>query len=133
MKRICLRRARARGFTLLEILVALAVIAVALAAALKASGEGASNAAHLRDRTLAHWVAMNTVTELQIARSWPALGRTTGAARMAGKEWFWAVTTAATPDDAVRRLDVEVRATERDGPALGAVTAYVGNPEDRDP
>ena len=50
----------AGGFTLVEVLVALSVIAIALAAVLKGASEGASSARYLRDKTLAHWVAMNT-------------------------------------------------------------------------
>ena len=55
-----------RGFTLLEVLVALAVIAIALASIIKAVGTGAANASYLRDKTFAHWVAANRLAQMQI-------------------------------------------------------------------
>ena len=69
-----LRRATCRqhGFTLLEVMVALAVIAFALAAAVSAVSGNTRNAAGLQQRTYAHWVAMNKMAELQISQQWPA-------------------------------------------------------------
>ncbi|HEX2238999.1 MAG TPA: type II secretion system minor pseudopilin GspI, partial [Gammaproteobacteria bacterium] len=55
-----------RGFTLLEVLVALAVIAIALASIIKVVGTGAANAGYLRDKTFAHWVAANRLVQMQI-------------------------------------------------------------------
>ena len=84
----------ARGFTLLEVLVALAVLALALAAGLKAAGSNIDNAAYLRDRTLAHWVAMNKLTEMQVFNKFPATGTTErGSLLLAGSEWYWTVQT----------------------------------------
>ncbi|MCW8956589.1 MAG: type II secretion system minor pseudopilin GspI [Gammaproteobacteria bacterium] len=78
-----------RGFTLVEILVALAIIAIALAALIKASGNHTASVAYLKQKSIAHWVAMNEITELQITKSWPGKGEKKGSAEMAGHEWFW--------------------------------------------
>lgn len=124
--RLQFARCRAGGFTLIEILVALVVVAVALGAIVAETGNYVGNAAHMRDRTLAHWVAMNRVAEQHVASEWPATGSTNGTALMAEREWFWRMTVSDTEDQDVRRVDVEVRtAREAEEPAASAV-AYVG-------
>lgn len=88
------KNVRNAGFTLLEVLVALAVLALALAAGIKAAGSNIDNAAYLRDRTLAHWVAMNKLTEMQVFNKFPATGTTErGSLLWAGSEWYWSVQT----------------------------------------
>ena len=101
-----------RGFTLLEVLVALAVVAVALAALLKGSGEHARNSAYLRDKTLAHWVALNKIAELQIQPEWPSIGKQHGTSEMGLTDWQWVTSVSNTPDKDIRRLEVEVRYAE---------------------
>jgi len=120
-------RSTARGFTLLEVLVALAVVAIALGAVIEGVSVQAAHAAELRDRVLAHWVAMNRVVEWQTARGWPATEQVRGKERLAGREWQWSVTVSSTPNAAIRRLDVRVSAGE-DGQPLDALVAYVGRP-----
>ena len=96
------------GFTLLEVLVALAVLAIALGALLEAAGSSAANLAYQRDRTLAAWVADNVATEIILSGTVPAPGIKRGRARMAKQEWAWELTTRPTDDPALRRLDIGV-------------------------
>jgi len=117
-----------RGFTLLEVLVALAVVAIALTAAVTAAGQDARNVALLRDRTLAHWVAMDRIAEAQLSDDWAGVGKSDGDTVMAGQEWHWTLAVSATDDDDVRRLDVEVRHTPREERALTSMIAYLGRP-----
>ncbi len=128
---VCLSGAhkRTRGFTLIEVLIALAVLAIALSAVIKGVSANANNAAYLRDRMLAHWVAMNKVTELQADTTFPAPGVTTGTILMAEHGWTWQVTVSTTPDASIRRLDVEVRSKKEDKQALDSLIAYVGQPQ----
>lgn len=121
-------RRRARGFTLLEILVALAVIALALAAIVGETAQRLSNAARLNDSTLAHWVAMNRVAEQQLSTAWPTAGITTGTVELAGREWFWTLKVSDTEDADVRRLDVEVRTDKDGGKSRASVIAYLERP-----
>lgn len=117
-----------RGFTLLEILVALTVLAIALATVIKTSGYYTSNAHYLRDKTFAHWVAMNVLTELQIQHKWPALGKQTGTATMAGRQWYWIVRTSETPDKELRRLEVQVYYHTQDSEPLTKLEGFMAAP-----
>ncbi len=97
------------GFTLMEVLVALAVLAIAMAGLIKAAGGGAANLAYLEDKTLAHWVAMNQLAQERIRSYAPAIGETTGQETMAGRDWVWLMNVTQSPDLEVLRLDIEVR------------------------
>lgn len=119
---------RQRGFTLLEVIVALAVIAFALAAAVSAVSGNTRNAAGLEQRTYAHWVAMNKLAELQISEQFPTLKTTKGSVLMARHEWFWRMKVTQTPNKTLRKVDVEVRADEDAETPLAVLTGYVGKP-----
>jgi len=116
------------GFTLLEILVALAVVAIALSAIVSEVSNNVKNAAHLRDKTLAHWVAMNQVTEWRTSGDWPAPGVSQGDALMAEHEWHWSMTVSTTEDADVRRMDVEARADQNAQRPDASIIAYIGRP-----
>lgn len=118
---------RAAGFTLLEVLVALAVLAIAMAAVIKVSASNTSNAAYLKEKTIAHWVAINKANELRLADSWPSVGNKKGSVVMARQEWRWQVKVSNTPDKDIRRLDIEVQ-HERELGGKAVVTAFVGRP-----
>ncbi|RKZ92432.1 MAG: type II secretion system protein GspI [Candidatus Parabeggiatoa sp. nov. 1] len=117
-----------QGFTLLEVLVALAVLAIALAAAIKVTTENTENTRYLRDRTLAHWVAMNELTEIQVLEKWPALGKKEGTAMMAEREWYWVVKISETVDEELRRLDVQVYYHRKDEEPMAVLVGFVGAP-----
>jgi general secretion pathway protein I len=119
---------RQRGFTLLEVMVALAVIAFALAAAVSAVSGNSRNAAGLQQRTYAHWVAMNKMVELRISQQWPATRTTKGSALMARHEWFWSMKVSKTPNIHIRRVDIMVRPNEDDESPLVTLTGFVGRP-----
>ena len=118
-----------RGFTLIEVVVALAVIALALSAVIQTTGGFIANQAYLRDRTLAHWVARNTLTEWQLSREWPGLGKQTGTAEFANHEWDWSVQVTQTDEEPMRRLDVEVRRVDTAGNALALLSGFIKKPK----
>jgi len=82
---------RKNGFTLIEILVALAIIAIALAALIKASGNHTYSATYLKEKTLAHYVAMYELEKLRLEkdRDWPDTGKEKKSTEMADHDWYW--------------------------------------------
>jgi len=113
---------------LLEVLVALAVLTIALAAAINATSRYVANSGYLRDRSFAHWVAMNRITETYLEVQWPGVGRKRGEESMGGNEWRWSREVLATADDDVRRVEVEVRGAEDDGRPIARLVGFVGRP-----
>jgi general secretion pathway protein I len=99
-----------KGFTLLEVLVALAILAIALTALLKAGSQHIENVGYLRDKTLAHWVALRVLTEIQIGQRLLEGNQQEGTMMMADREWFWVVTVLETPEKQLHRLEVKVYA-----------------------
>lgn len=116
----------ARGFTLLEVLVALAVLALALGALVAAGGRQAAAVEHLRDRTLAEWVAQDQLAELRLQTSWPDPGMRRGATRMGRAEWHWTLEVSATEDPDLRRIDVEVRSDAADPDPVVTLSGFAG-------
>jgi len=117
-----------RGFTLLEVMVALAVIAIGLSAVITEASRNINNAALLEDKTLGHWVAANKIAEMQVANEWPGIGEAKGDVEMAGREWYWTVRVEAAPYERLRRLNVEVRSDANSERPIVSVAAFVGAP-----
>jgi general secretion pathway protein I len=116
--------ARGRGFTLVEMVVALAVLALAMGALISGMGRYAANAAVLREKTVALWVAHNRLTEIGLDATWPDTGKSDGDVEMAGAEWRWDVTVAETPDPKVRRVDITVRPKGAGGDSI-ALSSFI--------
>ncbi len=120
------RRAAAGGFTLVEILVALAVIAVALAAGMRALAQSIDAATLLKQRTLALWVAQNQLAAAQLVAGGPALGLRDGDATQAGVVFRWHETVGGTPNPAFRKVEVTVTAPDQPDYVLAQIVGYVG-------
>jgi general secretion pathway protein I len=120
------RQSQTQGFTLIEVLVATAIIGVTLGAIIRATGLGAANETHLRDKTFAHWVAMNRMAEIESSRTYPPLGRKSGKEEMAGREWYWTTEVKNTPDEDMRRVEIRIRQERRrSAPAITDLVGFV--------
>jgi general secretion pathway protein I len=119
---------RRRGFTLVEILVALAIIAVALAAGMRALAQATDSASALKQHTLALWVAQNRVAAASLESPWPALGQRDANAVEAGIAFVVHETVSATPNPAFRKIDVLVAAPAAPEYVLARLTGFLGNP-----
>ena len=120
-----------RGFTLIEVLVALAILAIALAAASRLSVMLADNSLELRQRLLAGWVAQNRLAELQARHAWPGVGSHSGEAEQAGLKLSWRETVSTTPNPLFRRIEISVGESGRDDYALARLTGYLARAEER--
>lgn len=119
---------RTKGFTLVEVLVALAIISIALMAALRASGQATNAASELRLRLFAGWVAENRLAEHRARGDWLALGITRGRQSQGGVELAWREEVIATPNPAFRRLDIFVAAPADEARSLARLTGFVVQP-----
>ncbi|KAF7598704.1 MAG: type II secretion system protein GspI [Candidatus Dactylopiibacterium carminicum] len=97
-----------RGFTLLETVIALAVISIALGAAIRAASFGADKAFELQQRTVAGWVASNVINQLLATRNFPEMGALDGTATQGEYQFIWRQETSATPNLSFRRVEVKV-------------------------
>jgi general secretion pathway protein I len=96
-------RKKDSGFTLIEVMVALTIIAISLGALLSTSGTQANNAAYLKQKTLAHWVALNELAQLNAENTFPNTGESKGSTSMANHDWYWLRKTTQLADSNNRR------------------------------
>jgi general secretion pathway protein I len=117
----------ARGFTLIEVLAALVIVALGMMGVIQAVSQTVSNGSYLRERTLAHWIAMNRLTEARIAGEIPEIDESSGEVEYAGVRWRWSMDVQQTPVESLRRIDVSVRRADADEDSrLATVTGFYG-------
>ena len=107
-----MRRERGGGFTLIEVLVALAIVAIGMAAVMGALTSSANMISYLRDKTLAQWVALNQITNLRLSGQQPPTGVSNGDTDFAGRSWHWRQEVVATEVPGIERIDISVRPSE---------------------
>lgn len=124
---------RSRGFTLLEVLVALAIFAIVAAVVLTAAGRSVTNAGRLEALTLAGWIADNRLTELQLQQPRPSIGREDQELEFGGRQWQTLSEVEASGTPGLLRIRVWVAAAEsRRGNgsisdrAVTSLTGFVG-------
>lgn len=119
------------GFTLIEVLVAMTIIAVGVSALVATAGSSAFRAEYLREREFGRWVASNVLTELQVIPAWSDVGTKNTEVEMGNFTWYVKTQTQAVADPDLRRVDVEVRRDREVESYVYKVTGFVGNPETR--
>jgi general secretion pathway protein I len=118
---------QAAGFTLIEVLVAMAIAVLALAGVLAAISQMVDAGLAMRERTYASWIAQNKIAELRLANVIPEVSQSNGEVEYAGMDWAWTATVSETGVENLFRVDVEVSfAGSRD--AIRSVTGFIGEP-----
>lgn len=118
----------ARGFTLIEVLVALAVAALGLSAVLAMGTQSIDTSRSLRDRTLALYVGLNEITELRLSGEFPDAGRSSGETEMADRLWRWEYTISETGVESLRRIDIAVSLADQPERVIRNVSGFIGEP-----
>ncbi len=109
------RHTLASGFTLIEVLVALAIVAIGMAALLSSLSSSADSASYLRDKTFAEWIALNRIEEVRLAAALPQEGKTDGEVELANRKWKWQQEVLKTEVNGIMRVDVRVKPSELSG------------------
>jgi general secretion pathway protein I len=122
-------RSAARGFTLLEVMAALVIVSLGMLGVIEAIGQTASNSTLMRDRTIAHWIAMNRLTEVRLETRAPNIAKTSDEVEMAGRSWRWTMEVSETPIESMRRIDIRVSEAEveDDERTIASVTGFYGS------
>jgi general secretion pathway protein I len=116
-----------RGFTLIEVLAALVIVALGMIAAIQAVTQSARNGSYLRDKTLAHWIGMNVLTERRLQSSPPDVAESTGRVEFAGEQWQWSMKVTQTQVESLRRMDISVRRADApETSSLAIVSGFYG-------
>ena len=103
-----------RGFTLIEVLVALAIVTIGMAAVLGTLSSSADTISYLRDKTFANWVALNQIALVRISGQLPAPGKSDGDVDFASRKWHWQQQVTAMQVPGMVRMDVSVRPADVD-------------------
>ena len=99
----------ARGFTLIEVLVALAIVAIGMAAVMEALTSSANTALYLQDKTFAEWVALNRLEIVRLSGTVPTAGTSNDNVDYAGRSWEWQEKVTATKIAGMVQIEVDVR------------------------
>ncbi|MEH3087396.1 MAG: type II secretion system minor pseudopilin GspI [Xylophilus ampelinus] len=116
---------RPRGFTLVEVMVALAIVAIALLAGLRATASLTRNAERQSDGLLAQLCAENALTALRLARRMPGVGDTEASCTQAGRGFSVGLQVRPTPNPEFRRVDAQV--SDAEGRPVLKISTIMGN------
>ncbi|WP_269530756.1 type II secretion system minor pseudopilin GspI [Chitinimonas sp. BJYL2] len=118
---------RRAGFTLIEVLVALAVLAIALTASVRATLVVSDGSLSLRRHLAGGWVAQNRLNEHIALGRFPDTGMSEGQTRQAGMDFSWRETVSETPNKAFRRVEVRVFSQQDSTHADAILIGYIAN------
>lgn len=121
-------RQRATGFTLIEVMVALSIFALAGTAILKAASEHLSSIGQIESVTFANWVASNRLNQLQLETTWPPKNNVKGNMEMADRTWYWKQTVTKTNDDDLRSVTIFVGEDKTYSDSVTSVTTFIAKP-----
>jgi general secretion pathway protein I len=112
------------GFTLIEVLAALVIVGLGMLGVIQAVIQSANSGTYLREKTLAHWIAMNLLTERRLQTAPPEIGSSSDELEYAGQRWRWTVRVSETAVETMRRFDVSVGLA--DAPEDATIATAIG-------
>lgn len=123
---------RSKGFTLIEVLAALIIIGLGMMAVIRAVNQTVNNTDYLRQKTVAHWVAMNKLAEVRLSPTPPSDDETSGDVDLAGTSWHWRMTVktvdlGAGAPTAMKRIDIKVAPKDAGDASIDTVTGFYSN------
>ncbi len=117
------------GFTLLEVLVAMAIISLGLIGVFSSLNQMLGATSLLRDKTLATWIAVDRITEMRVNGEYPDAGERDDVIEMAGAEWLYTIKVSKIPDMSMRRLDVTVGFADDSDNTVATVIGFLPQPQ----
>lgn len=114
-----------RGFTLLEVLIALTIFAITAMALLSQSSQSVSQSVYLEEKAYALWIAENAITELRLKPEWPSLGEQLDYRSQFGREWGVSIDVSSTNETSLRRIEVRVFRAGQET-SLSQLQSYIG-------
>ena len=119
---------RQRGFTLIEVMVAMAITALGLSATYYAIMQSVSAVDRLQEKTYAHWIALNQLTEMRLQQQVPEIGETNGDLEYADQRWFWRSSVSESGVDNLYRVDIEVSKENTPDDIVSDIVGFIGPP-----
>ncbi|MEM9056771.1 MAG: type II secretion system minor pseudopilin GspI [Pseudomonadota bacterium] len=116
------------GFTLIEVLVALTIVVLGMAAVWSGTSQATLNASRLQKKTFANWIAMNRLAELRLERAWPEAGRSDGDVEYANFEWRWFANVTQTQIEDMRRVELSVALADKPDEQLITLVGFLTRP-----
>lgn len=112
---------------MIEVLVALIVVSLGMLGVIQTVSQTAGNSTYMRDKMVAHWIAMNQLTQVRLQPNSPAVSKTSDEIEMAGRKWRWTMEVKQTPVESIRRIDVQVRPLEApEKSSMATVSGFYG-------
>ncbi len=119
---------RARGFTLIEVMMALAIFATAAIAVINTASQQLRSVPLLQERTLANYVVHNRMVDILLENSFPELGSKTGEAELADRTWHWRQRVVKASDEKLRMIEVVVSLDPNFDNQMAVGQTYVSDP-----
>ncbi len=116
---------KSRGFTLIEVMLAMAVFAIAGVALLGVADNNYRHISHLEEQMFANWVASNQLVEVSLDKKWPPKNNRKGKVEMAGRTWYWQQKVIKTTNKELRSLVMDVRLNEDDELVSASLMTYL--------
>ena len=119
-----MKRLSQSGFTLIEVLIALAIIAIALTALFKATAQDIATTQRIKEKSISHWVAMQGVAAIQLGLLPITLNQeVTQVTTMLGQRWYWRAKLSPTPIETMQQITITV-SPEQNRPFTDPLIAY---------